>query len=409
MKNSITALLFLFNIFLMVADPPDPPIGKRWILNETFSDEFNGTTLDTDKWYDYHPKWIGREPGIFLPSQVSVSNGFMQITGKKLKKDTIVKAYGRELTFNIAGGAVISKSNDAFFGYYECKFKAAKTTMSTTFWLSTNQRAEGPNGCDNYGLELDIQECIGRTGDFNGTYFAQGMNSNSHFWYSDCDKKKHDLRAPQSKIKTKTLPSQDFYTYGGWWHDASEVSYYIDDRKVKSVHFYSDIKKEPFDQPMHVNLVSETYPFPWISLPTDEELADPKKNSCYYDWVRAYTLVDVDKKTKPSKYSNQQIFNENIFFTDKPQLVSKKEGIKTSYIYKANKDCEVHIKVIDSDKKMVLQFKENLFAGCGHKELSIQKINKLKNNQKYTLKLIVKEQNKKKPLTQDEFNFTYKN
>ena len=78
----------------------------------------------------------------------------MQITGKKLKKDTIVKAYGRELTFNIAGGAVISKSNDAFFGYYECKFKAAKTTMSTTFWLSTNQRAEGPNGCDNYGLNL---------------------------------------------------------------------------------------------------------------------------------------------------------------------------------------------------------------------------------------------------------------
>ena len=210
MKTIISFYLIIFNFFLLSADPPDPPVGQRWVLNETFSDEFNGNKLDTNKWYDYHPKWIGREPGIFLPSQVSVKDGYMQITGKKLPKDTLVKAHGRELKFNIAGGAVISKSNEAFYGYYECKFKAAKTTMSTTFWLSTDHRTKGPNGCDNYGLELDIQECIGREGDFNGNYFAQGMNSNSHFWYSDCDKKKHDLRAPQSKIKTKTKPSEDF-------------------------------------------------------------------------------------------------------------------------------------------------------------------------------------------------------
>ncbi len=41
--------------------------------------------------------------------------------------------------------------------------------------------------------------------------------------------------------------------------------------------FFTDIKEKPFDHPMGMNLVSETYPFPWISLPTDEELADPEK------------------------------------------------------------------------------------------------------------------------------------
>jgi hypothetical protein len=410
MKTKITIFLILFiaNFSTLLADPPKPPKGKRWIINELFSDEFNGTKLDDTKWYDYHPKWKGREPGIFLPSQISVGGGYMMIKGEKLKKDTIVKAYGRELVFNIAGGAVISKSNDAFYGYYECNFKAAKTTMSTTFWLSTDHRTEGPNGCDKYGLELDIQECIGREGDFNGKYFSKGMNSNSHFWYSDCDKKGQDLRAPQSKIKTKTMPSQDFYTYGGWWHDASKVSYYLDDHKVKTVDFYSKIKKKPFDQPMHVNLVSETYPFPWIKLPNDEELTDPTKNTCYYDWVRAYSLVDVDKKVKKSTYSNQTLFNENIYFTSKPTVLSNSKKSVTSFVYQANEDRELIVKIFDG-KKMIQQQKEILLAGHGHKELKIAFSKKIKNNKSYTIKLFVKENNGKKTLTQDEFDFEYKN
>ncbi|WP_139958805.1 family 16 glycosylhydrolase [Flavicella sediminum] len=408
-KYFLLALLFIGFSTSLLADPPVPPVGKRWVINETFSDEFNGTKLDDTKWYDYHPKWIGRAPGIFLPSQVSVSDGYMKIKGEKLKKDTLVKAYGREITFTIAGGAVISKSNDAFYGYYECKFKAAKTTMSTTFWLSTDQSSKGPNGCDTYGLELDIQECIGREGDFNGKYFAKGMNSNSHFWYNSCDKERQDLRAPQSKIETKTLPSEDFYTYGGWWHDASKVSYYLDDRIVKTVDFYSDIKKKPFDNPMHVNMVSETYPFPWISLPTDEELADPAKNTCYYDWVRAYNLVDVDKKTKASTYSHQQLFNENIYFTEKPKKLSAKEKLELEFVYQANQDRQLLVKVFDKKKKAVLSSTQKILSGFGRKIIHLNIDKKLKNKKDYTIRIFVKELNGKKTFSTDEFNFSYTN
>ena len=75
MKNYIALLLILSMGMALKADPPKPPLGKRWVINPHFSDEFNGTQLDNTKWYDHHPKWMGREPGLFLPSQVSVKNG----------------------------------------------------------------------------------------------------------------------------------------------------------------------------------------------------------------------------------------------------------------------------------------------------------------------------------------------
>ena len=64
---------------------------------------------------------------------------------------------------------------------------------------------------------------------------------------------------------------------------------------AKSKTFNTSIKDKPFDQTMGVNLVSETYPYPWIELPNDEELADDSRNTCYYDWVRVYKLVDINK------------------------------------------------------------------------------------------------------------------
>ena len=37
---------------------PLPPDGQRWVLNEQFSDEFNGSQLDESKWVTPHPTWI---------------------------------------------------------------------------------------------------------------------------------------------------------------------------------------------------------------------------------------------------------------------------------------------------------------------------------------------------------------
>ncbi len=354
-----------------VAAPPEPPLGKRWILNSKFSDEFDGTTLDSTKWFDHHPTWEGRPPGIFLPSQVAVKNGFLSIKGAKLEKERVVSGRGgKTTTYTVAGGAVVSKTTDAYLGYYESRFKAAKTTMSTTFWLSSRGNYAGPKGCgDSYGLELDIQECIGRTGDFKGAFFAKGMNSNSHFWYTDCQRERHDLRAPQATKEMAKWPSEDFHTYGGWWQDESTVSYYLDNELTKSVNFNTSVKPKPFDNPMGLNLVSETYPFPWISLPTDEELRDDTRNTAYYDWVRSYILVGVDDPAptegSSTNIAKTSVFDETVRFTEKPTSMTSALAPAFEISYMSNADREIYFELRDESNAVVAKALIQALGGYG--------------------------------------------
>tara|TARA_R110002126_G_scaffold291782_1_gene458013 strand:+ start:27275 stop:28561 length:1287 start_codon:yes stop_codon:yes gene_type:complete len=406
LKYILTLTLFIslgiFNALIaqVTYGPPEPPVGKRWILNEDFSDEFNGTELDSEKWFDYHPKWKGREPGIFLPSQVSVKDGFLQIKGEKLKKDTIVKAYGRELKFNIAGGAVISKKA-AFLGYFETRVKAAATTMSTTFWFSTVNSVKGPNGCDSYGLEWDIHESIGRGGDFKGNFFANGMNSNGHFWYTDCDGKKYDLRAPSVKFTNKDVSSKDFHVYGGWWKDENTAISYYDKSAPKQIKFYDKILAKPFNQPMRMRLVSETYPFPWIELPTNEELADPTKNTVYYDWVRGYDLVDVNEKDVDQSYEiGLNLYDESVVFSALDTDLEVNDELKIPISFKANKHRKIYIKVSEMTDRLKEKWNKKIFEktidvypGYGNIEVVFNVDKKISKSATYIVEALIREVN----------------
>lgn len=388
-RNILFTLLTIL-VYTATATPPEPPVGKRWILNNQFSDEFNGTSLNSSKWYDYHPTWVGRPPGIFLKSQVKVADGFMSIQGAKLPKDTLVTNWNNTKTdtFNIACGAVISKTTNASFGYYECRFKAAKTTMSTTFWMSSRKNFDGPEACnDKYGQELDFQECIGRTGNFSGSYFAEGMHSNSHFWYTGCDGIKQDLRATSVNHKPDVLPADTFYTYGGWWRDAASVSFYFEDSLTGNMNFYAAIKKNPFDQKMGLNMVSETYPFPWIELPNDAELADPNKNTCYYDWVRSYTLVDVDSR---ASLPTSKVFPENVWFTNSFDTITNATTIPFSLNFMSNSNRELHLSIQDENKTILYEATSKAYAGFGNKVWDAKFESKLINHKKYIAELSIR-------------------
>lgn len=361
-KQILITLLLSISIFVF-ADPPKPPLGKRWVLNTEFSDEFNGTSLDTAKWLDHHPTWIGREPGLFLPSQVSVKNGYLQIRGEKMDKDTLIHKYNRDLTFNIKGGAVVSKKK-AQYGYFESRIKASKTTMSATFWFSSSKSFEGPNGCDKFGQEWDIQECIGREGDFKGKYFASGMHSNAHFWYTDCDGKRHDHRAPQVRFEDEELASENFHVYGGWWRDATQASYYYDQHEPKHQKFYDKVTDKPMEHPMYMRLVVETYPFPWIELPGDEELADPEGNVVYYDWVRSYKLVDAeDANGNASPEAKIGLYYEDVSFENAQVKQCACEELKLQLSYKANEQREIHLSLKNREGKKVAENTVTAYAG----------------------------------------------
>ncbi|MDA8745523.1 family 16 glycosylhydrolase [Rubripirellula amarantea] len=265
---------------VVAQSPPEPPEGYRWVKNEAFSDEFNGTDLDSSKWHDHNPRWKGRVPGKFVPSSVSVKDGFLQI------KSTVLDPPDGE--FTIACGAIQSKSQDALYGYYECRMKASSISTSSTFWL-TNTPVAIPGGT--LGLELDIQECIGNAQRWPS--FKSEMKSNTHINFRPDNKDEEKKEAKKGgSTKLRSNVGDEFHTYGCWWANANEMKFYADGMYAFTITPSTDIVPHPFEHPLFMNLVCETYA--WETPPTADDLADDSRNTTYYDYVRSYKLVKAE-------------------------------------------------------------------------------------------------------------------
>ncbi len=272
------------------ADPPTAPPGYKWELSAQYSDEFDGNSLDLDKWRKKHPFWNGRKPAWFNPASISVGDGYMKITNGIL--DNPFNGY------EIYGGAVTSKNENTKFAYYECRLKASSTRMSTTFWLE-NRKAPLPGGCggDSYSQELDIVETIGDA--TRHPNYATHMKSNTHFRWKNCNGGNEQffskgtttgpIKAPDGSNQES---DEGFHTYGAWWKDANEVTFYLDNEQGETVPFRTDKTATPFNRGMFICMVTETYD--WEQRPTDASLTDPNRNTSYYDWVRVWVLVPDD-------------------------------------------------------------------------------------------------------------------
>lgn len=288
MKRYLISTILLFAILVptsLKAQPPKPAEGYRWILNQQYSDEFNGESLDMGKWYNYHPYWQGRPPAKFTPSQVSVADGLLVLKNKKIEGSQPGD------TWTIAGAAVVSRGETAHFGYYECSQKASKIRMSSTFWMS-GKNNPGPDPCsgDRFSQELDIQEAVGgATSDFN-----RSMHSNTHYWYTDCNGVKTTYSAGSKILLEEGEVSDTFHVYAAHWKNALRADFYLDGKYGKGVTFRTDVDDTPFEKPMFINMVTETYD--WVTPPTDEDLADDSRNTTYIDWIRAWKIVPVDER-----------------------------------------------------------------------------------------------------------------
>ena len=326
LPKSFTSFIFLIVSAISYAQLPEPPAGKRWVINTQFSDEFNGTEIDRSKWSDNHISWKGRVPAKFDPSTISLGDGKL-----KIKNGLLKKADGE---YTMKGGAVQSITNGAHYGYYEARFKTSRIPMSTTFWLSSfNIPIEGRNNqgenCENdfYSQELDIVEAVG--GEFDkpwGKSFRNGMQFNTHIHHTHCDgKREHyskggnaaegDGRIADNKLPEGQEVWQDFHTYGAWWKDANNVDFYLDGKLAGSVKVSTAVTDEPFKMPMRMQMLTETYN--WATpYPTKKQFKDNTVNTSYYDWVRSYKLIDVNedyKQTEPQLVFNGDLENGSIY------------------------------------------------------------------------------------------------
>ncbi|MEM9830440.1 MAG: family 16 glycosylhydrolase [Bacteroidota bacterium] len=279
MNKTLTTALLLITWFSYqsYAQTPPAPEGYEWVKNESFSDEFNGLSLDTTKWYDRSPYWVhGRPPATFRAYSVSVKDGNMQIKNSVLEGDE---------KYSIAGGAVASRSKDAYFGYYEVRMKASSISMSSTFWLKNKPESDD---CPREQLELDIVEVVGMQK--TGHDFRNVLHVNSHIFHTDCEGEKV-VKSEGGTCEISPAANEAFHTYGCWWVDETTLKFYLDGEYQFTVNPSTYFRDKPFNRPMYMHMVTETYN--WESPPTEEELNNDKINTTYYDWVRSYTLEKV--------------------------------------------------------------------------------------------------------------------
>jgi len=253
--------------------------GYQWKLVKELSDEFEGKTLDQDKWANADPRrWQGRPPGLFLAEAVSVKDGKMQITADKLS--TPVNRKGR--TFTHQGGHVYSKYKVKLGSYIECRMKANKTFMSSTFWL--NNYPDESTGCQSRVTELDIQECIGYPESHPKTQ-QMGSNTHSRGIPQECQ----DIPAGSvgAKCQTPGKVYDHYYTYGVWWKSPTELLFYLDGE-----YKYTITPKSNFDIETRIKLVVETYN--WSPVPEDGGMTGTREErTTFYDWVRTYEYLPV--------------------------------------------------------------------------------------------------------------------
>lgn len=333
--SSVRPLCFLLLAGLLHAEgaPPPPPDGYEWNTNPSFSDEFNGTELDGKKWYNHHPRWRGRAPAMFVSENVSVQDGNLRLTNGMLDHP-----HG---DFTIGGAAVVSKSKEALYGYYECRMKASSISMSSTFWLSGGSKHIPDVG--RVGQELDIQETVGGTK--NNQKFRNAMNSNTHVWHNGESNSKgnHAALSPPT--------DETFHTYGCWWENASTVHFYCNDQHVGTVTPSTIYAETPFDHPMQLNMVTETYD--WETPPTPEEVNNQAINTTLIDWVRAYTL-EPDENTKL-----QLLFKEPRTWTygrHKVKGTLQRVSLSYAYITKENgKEFKKRIKELCEEDQALLK------------------------------------------------------
>jgi len=351
-----------FNLILLViasffhqnlmAQVPAPPEGQRWVLNEAFSDEFNETSLNENKWYDHHPYWVGRAPAMFIPTTLSFQNGNLEIKNFKFDQDSIwVDPWNGETnTYTMGGGAIVSKSENAHYGFYEVKMKASRIRMSSTFWLKNIWQGGSSNAvCPNSITELDIVEAVG--GADAHPDFMNKMKSNTHYIHKECDQDQV-WHSEGGDASVGGHVSDDFHVYGAHWQNANGIQFYIDGQPK---HFISPSTAEsdtPFSRPMAMHMVTETYD--WVTPPSTADLNDDNRNTTYYDWVRSYYLLDVNEPLTAA--TNNFIQNSGLETGDFTNWIgwggSPREVVSDDHVYSGN--YAIHIVGAGAPEQVVL-------------------------------------------------------
>ncbi|WP_271784139.1 family 16 glycosylhydrolase [Aquimarina algiphila] len=250
----------------------------RWVLNPNVSDEFNGSSLDEDKWQIqgkdgvYKSKFVGRQPSQFSPNNVIVENNMLKIRTKWepdfLFSDATREQCGEIYTYeNITTAAVISREQFQY-GYMEIRCKSAKARVTSSFWTTGNKS------------ELDMFEMFGDPVPGEATMdWKKRLKFNMISWDPDNFYYLPDGNGPAytRNIQAENTTADDFHVYGFEW-DSEFLKIYIDGKlHPNGTILKSEVTNNGADPDRWVTDVfywiwfdSET--FCWLGLPEETDL-----------------------------------------------------------------------------------------------------------------------------------------
>ena len=238
----------------------------RWEAYEYMSDEFDGATLDANKWWPRNPGWLGRQPAYFHPGNVRVHDGKLHLTMRKQEVPQMPKDKG----YRTYTSAAVKSKTMVRYGYFEIRARPMKSHGSSSFWFYDSVPEQW--------TEIDVFEIGGRAPGFERKY-----NMNVHVFRTPEEERHWSVHAAW------TAPfdlANDYHVYGLEW-DRDRLAWYVDGvlvRWVENTHWH---------QPLTLNFDRETMP-KWFGLPRDEDL--PSTYSIEY--VRAWKQADPPETTE---------------------------------------------------------------------------------------------------------------
>lgn len=234
-----------------------PGLEGEWELIPELSDEFSGNGLDTSKWYDHNPGWLGRQPAYFSKDNVNVKDGMLTLMARTEDLPNLPDGYH---TFTTS--AVQSKVR-VKYGYFEIRCQPMDSRCSSAFWFY----AIDPE----IWTEIDVFEICGShpEKEWERKFFAT-----THVFKTPDEGENH-----WSDSEVWIAPfrlADEFITVGLEW-DEKNINWYVNGEIVRTR------ENTHWHQPLTMNFDSETMP-EWWGLP------DPHDPPGYFkiDYIRSW-------------------------------------------------------------------------------------------------------------------------
>ncbi|MFZ1751963.1 MAG: family 16 glycosylhydrolase [Saprospiraceae bacterium] len=243
---------------------------EGWILNKELSDEFEGTAIDTNRWFveglngDYYI-WKGRAPSQFAPHNVIVEDGKLKLRtqwepdfpyAKEAYKESTADNYGiyegKPLPLTTAG--VLTKKR-FLNGYMEIKSKVGNAAITGAFWAI------------GYEQELDVFEQMGNPKKTDGTIHENSTRMAVHDWSPPATRPTRAFGYDEKNLPYRT--ADEFHIYGAEW-GPDYLKVFRDGKLTYQITQEQLGTDWVLNNPMEIWLDSEV--FNWLGVPHKEEL-----------------------------------------------------------------------------------------------------------------------------------------